>query len=1265
MRKKYLFVFIFFVIPAFVLSGTQKYKRSINWKGIQKIEISENEYISILRFEGSLNDYTNDFLPVYFERIPLSSSDLEFNVQLFNKIFEPVTDKEIQEIEGLERINNEISITGNLSFERKNPYASISFVPIRKNEITGFYERLIAFEIEITTINTGKSQYQLKSSTYKESSVLATGNWYKIAVTNTGIHKISYQELQDMGIDVNSINPKNIRLYGNGGGMLPENPTKFRYDDLQENAIIVVGEDDGSFDNGDYILFYGQSPDVWKFDGQLNKTLNLYSDYTYYFITTDLGEGKRIQNQASSSLDPTHFVSKFDEGYHHEIDEVNLIKSGRVWYGETFDLNNSLIEEFNITNLDLYSKVYFEVSVAARSEKSSSFDFYFNNEKKLNIYITQTNSGNPNSDYAKAKWDSIYFYPQGPNINIKIIYNKSLSSSVGWLNYFTLNVVRSLAFTGGQLAFRSLSTAGQEYVTEYTVSKTPSNLTVWNVTKPLNVKKVETTNGNDKLVFRLASDTLQEFVAYDGTSFYSVQFTGKINNQNLHGTGQYDMIIITHPLFTEEANRLANHHQTYDNLSVFVVETPDIYNEFSSGAQDITAIRDFVKMLYDKAPLNNQPRYLLLFGDGSYDNKNRIVNNTNYIPTWESVQSLNPVSSIVKDDFYGLLDNIPDDSMLDIGIGRFVVSSVEQAKNAVDKVIHYSVNSNAVMGDWRNVVCLIADDEDSNLHFNGAEELASLILTMDTTLNIDKIYLDAYQQVSTPTGERYPAVTQAINNRVKRGALIMNYVGHGGEGGLAHERIIEVADINSWSNFDNMPVFITATCEVSRFDDPGRTSAGEYIFLNRDGGGISLFTTTRPTYASPNLTLNKNIIEFALKKIDGEHYRLGDVIMYAKNQSGGIENTKKFMLMGDPALKLAFPEHNVITAAINNISVTESIDTIKALSEVTISGEMQDYYGNKLTDFNGVLYPTVFDKPAKYSTLGNDPGSTPATFYIQKNALYKGKASVTNGEWSFTFIAPKDIAYQYGFGKLSYYAKNENIDGAGYFVDVVIGGYNENANPDIYGPTVELFMNDVNFIKGGLTDENPVLLAYVFDENGINTVGSGIGHDILATLNESDTYILNDYYESDLDNYKNGTITYPFFNLNDGYHKLSLKVWDVYNNSSTVYTEFIVAESNEMAIKCLMNYPNPFKYSTTFSFEHNQAEQHLDVMIRIYSITGQLVKTISDIYYSGGYKYKSIEWNGADDGGNKLKQGIYIYRVIAKNPDGTLNEERDKLVILK
>ena len=460
--------------------------------------------------------------------------------------------------------------------------------------------------------------------------------------------------------------------------------------------------------------------------------------------------------------------------------------------------------------------------------------------------------------------------------------------------------------------------------------------------------------------------------------------------------------------------------------------------------------------------------------------------------------------------------------------------------------------------------------------------------------------MDAYEQVSTPSGERYPKVTQDINTRVDRGALMMNYIGHGGELGLAHERILKIADINSWKNYDNMPVFITATCEFSRFDDAERTSAGEYVFLNPNGGGIALFTTTRATYAGGNLRLNKNINKYALNKFDGEYLRLGDVIRYAKNATGSDDNTRKFALLGDPALNFAHPHHNVITATINNISVLDVTDTIKALSEVTITGEMQDNNGNKLTSFNGTLFPIVFDKPSKYTTQANDPASNPVEFYIQKNALYKGKASVKDGEWSFSFIVPKDIAYNYGYGKLSYYAKTDSDDAAGNYMDIVVGGYNDNASVDNQGPVVRLYMNDASFVFGGITDENPSLYAEVYDESGINTVGSGIGHDILATLDESGNYILNEYYESELNDFKNGTIEYPFFKLPNGRHTLSLRVWDIYNNSTIAYTEFIVADSHQMAIESVLNYPNPFIESTQFSFEHNQADQPLELTIRIY-----------------------------------------------------------------
>jgi hypothetical protein len=1265
MNIKIFLIHLALLIPAFCFSEVQKYERKISWTGIQQISVAEGEYISMIRFVGSGNEFENDFLPLFYERFALTSEAENLRIELKNKIFEPCSESEVSIIESSIVFTDQIKINSFMAFEREKPFVGVSFIPIQKNELTGFYEKLTSFQIVIYYEPAERQEAGYKSTSYKGNSVLATGNWYKVAVANTGIYIISYQELSELGINLSAIDPKNIRIYGNGGGMLPENVNSFRYDDLQENAIFISGEDDGKFDQGDYILFYGESPNEWKYsalDKKLRQYPHLYSDYNYYFITADLGAGKRIQNKPSSIEAPTLTSTKFNDAYHYELEDQNLIGTGRIWYGESFDLTTTFIKELNFPDLDLNSRVHIAIDVAAKSSTTSSFSVYANNVNMMYLTVLPTSITNINADFAKTKYDTTSFNVSGSSITVKIVYNKPSQSSVGWLNFFTVNVMRNLSFSGGQMGFRDLRTASIESVTEYTLSKVTSIVSIWDISDRINPAKIEATNVSNQLVFRVQSNDLQEFIAFDGTSYFSANLMGKVENQNLHGLGEYDMIIVSHPAFIDEANRLAEYHIAHDNMSVFVVKLQDIYNEFSSGAPDISAIRDFIKLLYDKATTGNEPKYLLLFGDASYDYKNRVANNSNYVPTWESTESLNPVGSYISDDYFGLLD---DDSMVDIGIGRFVVNSEEQAKSAVDKVIHYASNTDAVMNDWRNIICLIADDEDSNLHFSDSEEVAFQIDTTNKNINIDKIYLDAYVQESTPSGEQYPKVTEDINNRVNRGALIINYVGHGGELGLAHERILKVADINSWDNIDNMPVFLTATCEFSRFDDPKRTSAGELVFLNPNGGGIALFTTTRATYAGGNATLNKNFFKFTLKETDGEYLRMGDVIRLSKNATGNNENTRKFVLLGDPALKFAFPEHNVITSTINNVSVIENIDTLRALSEVTITGEIQDYYGSKLTNFNGVLFPIVYDKPSKYTTLANDPASNPATFYIQKNPLYKGKASIVNGEWSFSFIVPKDIAYEYGFGKISYYAKNDSEDAAGYFLNFIVGGYNPNAQADNEGPKVRLYINDENFVAGGLTNENPVLFANVYDDSGINTLGNGIGHDIIATLDESNNFVLNDYYQAGLDDFTNGTISYPFFNLSTGHHNLSLKIWDINNNSTTSYTDFIVAESNEMAIEKLMNYPNPFREITTFTFEHNQADQPLDVKIEIYSLEGQLVSTIHDQFFTDGYRYKSAEWNGTDDHGSKLKQGMYIYKVQVSNNEGSASYETSKLVILR
>ena len=1255
-------------VPLHVLSENQDYKRTIIWNGVDNIEVAHNEYIPVLAFEGARHERMNYFLPEYFERIPVESS-ANFNVVIVDRIFETIPENEIQNIDGLETIGDEITVKSHISFDRKKPFATISFIPIRKNSLTGLYEKLVSFKIHLEPDNSLIKNSPGDLVSYVEHSVLASGDWYKIAVSTDGIYKISYDDLQSYGINVGSLNPKNIRVYGINSGMLPEDPTKFRYDDLQEFAIYVVGEDDNVFNSGDYVLFYGQGPNAWRYnelDQSYRQDMNLYSDYSYYFINVDIGEGKRIVEQMWPAQEPSNFVTTYTDAIHHEVDEVNLIKSGRKWYGETFDLYNNMIKEYSFPDFDPNSVAYFRADVAARSPVNSSFKFYINDDQVLSINVVKVSDmASQQNDYARKDSDYVYFDMPGPNLKIKVVYSRPQATSIGWLDNFTINVVRKLNFTGGQTPFRNLSSVGVDVVSEYTLNNTSNNVQVWNVSDPVNVTGMKTTLSGNKMKFRIEGNTVKEFVAWDGTSFYSPGFIEKVPNQDLHGMDDKELVIVAYPAFLEEAKRLAGFHETHDNISSFVVTPQTIYNEFSAGRQDITAIRDFMKMLYDRPQTSNSINYLLMFGDASFDYKERIENNTNFVPTWESSNSLHYVNSVASDDFFGFLDHTANDDMVDICIGRFVVDDVSQAGNAVDKVINYTTNTDKVMGDWRNVVCLVADDEDNNLHLNDSEKLSVMIDTLDKNINVDKIYFDAYKQVSTPGGQKYPGVNRDINARMEKGAMIMNYVGHGGELGWAHEQVLDNKDILGWRNWDKLAVFVTATCEFSRFDDPTRVSAGENVFLNPNGGAVSLFTTTRPTYASGNSALNKSFFKFALTKADGKHRKMGDVIRLAKNEAGSSANGRKFVLLGDPAIDFAFPKEKVVTLKVNDISITEPIDTLKALSNVTISGDLQDDDGNKLVGFNGTLFPTIFDKPFPYTTLGNDAGSIPKTFYIQKNPLYKGKASVKNGEWSFSFIVPKDIAYQYGFGKFSYYAKSDDTDAAGYFVDVVVGGYNPFAVADNEGPVIKLYMNDENFMFGGLTDENPILLADIFDESGINTVGSGVGHDIVATIDDEAEFILNDYYEAALNNYQYGSVQYPFFNLANGWHSLKLKVWDVYNNSSQAYTEFVVAESSEMALEYLMSYPNPFKDWTIFSFEHNQSQDPMDVKIEIFSISGQLVKTITDIYNSGGYKYKSLKWDGSDEGGERLNQGIYVYRVIVRNSDGTVSQENNKLVILK
>ncbi|HSW68044.1 MAG TPA: type IX secretion system sortase PorU, partial [Bacteroidales bacterium] len=621
------------------------------------------------------------------------------------------------------------------------------------------------------------------------------------------------------------------------------------------------------------------------------------------------------------------------------------------------------------------------------------------------------------------------------------------------------------------------------------------------------------------------------------------------------------------------------------------------------------------------------------------------------------------------DDFFGYLEDhegtaLTDD--LDIGIGRLTVTTPEQAEAVVDKIIRYSTVSTANLGEWRNVICFVADDEDGNLHINQAERLVDVVSELRPEMNIDKIFIDAHQQVFTPGGQRYPDVNADINSRISRGALIMNYTGHGGVNGWALERILERSDINSWRNIDHLPLFITATCEFAYYDDPNLLSAGELVLLNPKGGGIALFTTTRPTFAGPNFTLNRRIFEAIFSDIEPDLLRLGDIIRIAKSNISDMGNARKFILIGDPALKLAIPRYRVFTTHFNNSEVTFASDTLRALSMVTINGYVGDRNGQILSDFNGVVIPTVLDKAVQMTTNANDGGEK-FPFQLQQNILYRGKSSVVNGAFSFSFIVPRDIAYHYGPGRISYYAFGSLGDAHGSTHDLFVGGFNENVNTDLEGPVIELYINDRNFRHGGITGENPVLFAVVSDESGINTSGSGIGHDITAILNDEpeNVRVLNRYYTADLNTFQRGTIEFPFFNLPDGQHMLRLKVWDVHNNSSEAITEFVVASSATMALQQVLNAPNPFRDYTRFYLEHNMGGEEIEVDVQIFSFDGRLLKRLNQTLIPHGFRSEIATWDGHDNAGNPLEAGVYIYRVLVKNNSGQLETASNKLVIIR
>ncbi len=1151
--------------------------------------------------------------------------------------------------------------------------------------------RIISGSLAVRVTSSDAGSTTRSGPPFKENSLLAQGIIHKVSVNKPGVYKLDYNFIKDkLKIDPSTFSPDRIGIFGNGGGRVPEWNSAPRIDDLEQCATLGSGFEDGQFNPGDYLLWYAQGPDQWTYDPEsriYNMELNNYDVLNHYYIIIQGPTRNAIANRADEGNGD--FVSASSLAYQRlEEEKVNLLGryrppgSGQEWYGDEMAVVDELeyTDRFDLTDLIPQDTLAYKVRFAARADNATRFYIKFD-QQQASKEVGGVDLGNYESSFANDAFIQGVIIPGAPIQQILVRYPAADGAdSRAWLDYIQLNFQKRNQYRqGSPLYIRDPESISTE-TPIYTLDGVAPGCKIWDITNPISPVNQQYTSGN-QITFSVHNTGLvpNEFICFDPAhDVMTPSYESSVMNQNIHSVTQADLVIIYYDEFKEAALALAEHRSTQDHMEVIAVPASQVFEEFGGGSIDPSAIRDFARMIYQRDPAF---RYLLLIGDATYDylGHTEDLPYQNFIPAFETQESLHPIFSFPTDDYYALLDDEEGDNLIgaiDIAVGRLPVSTADEAKAVVEKIIYYDTNP-ATLNDWRSRVVMVADDQDSNTHLNQADGLAGQDNLKYPVHNIQKVYLDAFPQESTPGGDRYPGVNEAIDLNMKKGALTFTYMGHGGQNGWSQERVLGINQAQSYDNINNMPLFITATCSFASYDEPGFTSAGEHLLLNPNGGAVALMTTVRAVYSGSNERLTKAVLKF-LYEPDGPgvYPSFAEVLRRAKNENAidtVDNNARKFTLLGDPSQRLAIPVFGIeVTEFEGNLAGNGIVDTISALEKASVSGIITGHNGEIISDFNGEIFLTLFDKVQTRKTLSNDVESPQRSFNTQVKQLFKGKASVIGGNWTIEFVLPKDIDFTYGPGKIGLYAQNGITDAEGYFTDFIIGGVSTEGLADDNPPVIKLFMNDENFIFGGITDADPDIYIQLSDDNGINVSGTSVGHDIEAILDNDDknSFILNDFYQASLDNYTSGEVRFPLSNLAPGLHTLKVTAWDVANNPAEAYLEFRVLDTENAVIDKLGNYPNPFSESTLFHFEHNRPGVAMDLELQIYQLSGQLVKTIiRDNYVSDGYRVADLDWNGLNDRGVEVGQGLYVYRVRAVFDNNGNKEmivsDAEKLVIIR
>lgn len=1277
MMKNYICFFLLFCSAAV---AAQSKRIVLDWNQDKGKSVAVRQFETSLEGTARFSKEANTYTEVWEDNaFPTPNS-----VVLTNIVYENITPAAVADMDS-QLIPNEVKYSIAGSRAREKIYTSLALTPVINDN--GVYKKVISFDVSYSKSVQNEPRQRIAMS----NSVLATGRWYKFQINKTGIHRIDRNFLNNLGMNVNSIDPRKIKIYGNGGNMLPYLNSENTEFDPPEIAIQVVGGEDGSFDANDYILFYGETQ---QYSEESNTHINLYDDNTYYFITADGADGKRIAPYTEPSGNASTVITRYHNYQFHEIDQENPGLVGRRWFGNNFIINNQQSFPFQFPNLIPSEPVHYRIYAIAASEMNTSMAASVNGESVGSMSFTGIGS----SSGLLARGNSLTGNTNvsSSSVTVELSYNNGGNpGSRAYLDYISLEALCELTGTGSQLLFQNNEVPFLSGIGQYRLENASQYTQIWDVTHAQYITSIQNQEGSATIAFKASMGELRKYIAVHPGDYYtpvrSAQST--VPNQNLKGTvfqneqGNFqdvDYLIITAPQMLQPALRLANHNKIRKGLNVKVVTTDKIFNEFSTGKQDIAAIRNFVRYVYLNASSpERRIRYLCFLGDTSVDYKNRLPQNNNIVSTFHSwTENLSASSTYMSDDFFGMMDEnegvlgslgLPDGNALDIAVGRILAEDVSQANAMVNKIIEY--DSQESYGNWRNNFLLISDDtgpESSDWQLQrDLDSLGDLIGAQKPFVNVIKIHSDAFQMQTSAGGNRYPEVNEAIKNAIEVGALVVNYFGHGGEDGLAHEAIVTKSDVQGLKNKYKYPLMVTITCEFTRFDNPLRPTAGEYMYWNREGGAVAMITTTRTigqhTGARYNIELASELYGFGTN----DYAPPAEALRRAKNvlsTSGRV-----IFYLGDPAMELAFPKPEVRLTTLNGVPVGQAADTLKALSRVRLGGEVVNENGSLLTNYNGILEAKVFDKRVQRQTLGNYGTIVNGELYILHfetlgEGLFNGQASVTNGKFEFEFVVPRDIAMPVDYGRVSLYSKKNNAleDQNGVNELIRIGGLNENAPEDNEGPLIRLYMNDENFISGGTTNNSPILIAKLEDEHGINTA-SGIGHDIIAILDGdvANPIVLNEYYQTDVDNFTKGSLSYRLRDLEEGMHTLTLRAWDVYNNSSTSEIQFVVAGSNELKIERVLNYPNPFVSYTEFWFNHNRPFEPLEVQVQVFTVTGKVVWTRNQIINTDGFLSREIVWDGKDDFGDRIGKGVYVYKLTVKS---TLTNKRvekfEKLVIL-